>query len=344
VQGKFLAAANAKRDNPFLEAVALHRVKQSGREHRTGSADRMAMRYRAAFHIDDLRVQAEFFCDSNDNRRKGLIDLDPLDVPSGSASALECLLDCWHRTQSEHAGLDRRYALGDESCHRSDALLVGPTPTGPENWGGLDAADAACWAGGQQSPIDITASTSARQPPLRINWSKRPDTIVNNGHTIQFDFAEGDPLHIGDRRYALKQFHFHHPSEHLIEGKQFAMEVHFVHAGTNGLAVIGMLMVAGKPNAIFKKIVSTMPQEKGLPVPANPAIDPGELLPTQRAYYHYEGSLTTPPCSETVDWIVLAHPIEVDKDDIARFAKLYPMNARPVQNRNRRFILSSGPL
>jgi carbonic anhydrase len=215
--------------------------------------------------------------------------------------------------------------------------------TGPEKWGGLDAADAACSAGGQQSPIDITATISARQPPLKIGWTKRPDTIVNNGHTIQLGFAEGNTLDVGERRYALKQFHFHHPSEHLVEGKRFAMEVHFVHAGTDGMAVVGVLVVAGKPNAMFKKIVSTMPREEGSPVPADPAIDPRGLLPTQRAYYHYEGSLTTPPCSETVDWIVLTHPIEVDEDDIARFAKVYPMNARPVQNRDRRFILSSGP-
>ena len=216
--------------------------------------------------------------------------------------------------------------------------------TGPEKWGGLDAADAACSAGGQQSPIDITATISARQPPLKIGWTKRPDTIVNNGHTIQLGFAEGNTLDVGERRYALKQFHFHHPSEHLVEGKRFAMEVHFVHAGTDGMAVVGVLVVAGKTNAMFKKIVSTMPREEGSPVPADPAIDPGGLLPTRRAYYHYEGSLTTPPCSETVDWIVLTHPIEVDEVDIARFSKLYPMNARPVQKRERRFILSSRPL
>ena len=216
--------------------------------------------------------------------------------------------------------------------------------TGPEKWGSLDAASTACSAGSQQSPIDITAPVNARQPILGISWNKRPDTIVNNGHTIQLDFAEGNTLHIGDRKYALKQLHFHHPSEHLIAGKRFAMEAHFVHAGTDGLAVIGTLMVAGKPNAIFKKIVSTMPQEEGAPAGADPAIDPGGLLPPQRAYYRYEGSLTTPPCSETVDWIVLTHPMEVDEDDIGRFTKLYPMNARPVQNRDRRFILSSGPL
>ena len=214
---------------------------------------------------------------------------------------------------------------------------------GPDKWGGLDPADAPCAAGGQQSPIDITGPISARQPPLQINWGKRPDKMINNGHTIQLSFAEGDTLQMGDRKYSLQQFHFHHPSEHLVEGKRFAMEAHFVHSAADGLAVVGVLMVAGKPNAVFKKIVSTMPLEEGPAIPADPAIDPSRLLPPQRAYFHYEGSLTTPPCSETVDWIVLAHPIQVDEADIAHFAKLYPMNARPVQQRDRRFILSSGP-
>src|SRR5215472_6580539 len=213
---------------------------------------------------------------------------------------------------------------------------------GPEKWGGLDAADAACSAGGHQSPIDITGAITARQAPLRISWTKAPDKITNNGHTIQLDATEGETLRLGDRSYALKQFHFHHPSEHLVEGKRFAMEAHFVHAGADGLAVIGVLMVAGKPNAVFKRIVATMPSEEGPAVSADPAIDPSRLLPAHRGYFHYEGSLTTPPCSETVDWIVLTRPIEVDEADIMRFAKLYPMNARPVQKLDRRFILSSG--
>jgi carbonic anhydrase len=214
---------------------------------------------------------------------------------------------------------------------------------GPDKWGGLDAADAACSAGGQQSPIDITGAIAAQQPQLKLHWVKRPDKIVNNGHTIELEFAEGDTLLLGDRSYALKQFHFHHPREHLVEGKRFAMEAHFVHAGADGLAVVTVLMVPGKPNAVFKKIVATMPPEEGPAVPADPAIDPNRLLPVRRTYFHYEGSLTTPPCSETVDWIVLAHPIEVDETDIASFGKLYAMNARPVQKRDRRFILSSSP-
>jgi len=216
--------------------------------------------------------------------------------------------------------------------------------SGPDKWGNLDAADQVCSVGHQQSPIDITGAVTARQSPLKISWSKRPDTIVNNGHTIQLNFAEGDRLKVGDRSYELKQFHFHHPSEHRVEGNAFAMEAHFVHAAEGGgLAVVGVFIVPGKSNPVFNKIVSTMPGEEGPPVAADRSIDPNALLPAHRAYYHYEGSLTTPPCSETVDWLLLAHRLEVAGDDIARFAKLYPMTARPIQNRDRRFILSSSP-
>ncbi|MBR0799662.1 carbonic anhydrase [Bradyrhizobium jicamae] len=216
--------------------------------------------------------------------------------------------------------------------------------TGPDKWGDLDASNAVCSTGNQQSPIDITGTVTTRQPSLRLNWSKRPDTIVNNGHTIQLNFAQGDTLEVGDRSFGLTQFHFHHPSEHVVDGKRYAMEVHFVHAaGEAGLAVVGVFIAPGKTNAVFNKIVSTMPEEEGAPVPADPGIDPGRLLPAQRRYYHYEGSLTTPPCSQTVDWLVLAHPVEAAEADIKRFAKLYPMNARPVQNRDRRFILTSNP-
>ena len=120
------------------------------------------------------------------------------------------------------------------------------------------------------------------------------------------------------------------------------MEAHFVHAAPAGeLAVVGVLIVPGKKNAVFGKIVSTMPQQAGTPVSADPGIDLSRLLPAERGYYHYEGSLTTPPCSQSVDWIVLARHIEVAETDIARFAKLYPMNARPVQKIDRRFILKS---
>ena len=214
--------------------------------------------------------------------------------------------------------------------------------TGPDKWGSLDAENGMCSTGTQQSPIDLTEPINARQPVLEVFWSKRPQTIVNNGHTIQLNLTDGGSLKIGDRSYGLTQFHFHHPSEHLVHGKAFAMEAHFVHTAADGsLAVIGVLLAPGRANTVFHKIVSTMPAEEGPPVPADPAIDPKGLLPTQRSYYHYQGSLTTPPCSETVDWLVCNKPVEVAAADIARFAKLYPTNARPVQKPNRRFLLIS---
>jgi carbonic anhydrase len=215
--------------------------------------------------------------------------------------------------------------------------------TGPDKWGGLDAANAACSTGSQQSPIDIAGAISAHQPPLKVNWSKRPDTIINNGRTIQLNFAQGGTLYVGDRSFGLTQFHFHRPSEHLVEGQRFAMEAHFVHtAEAGGLAIVGVFIVPGRANATFNKIVSTMPETEGPPVSADPGIDPSRLLPLRRGYYRYEGSLTTPPCSQTVDWFVLTERIEVREADIARFAKFFPMNARPAQKPDRRFILASG--
>ena len=212
--------------------------------------------------------------------------------------------------------------------------------TGPDKWGDLDTASNVCSVGSQQSPVDIIGSIKAQLPPLRIAWGKTADTIVNNGHTIELDAGKGG---FGGGPYRLLQFHFHRPSEHLIRGKSFPMEAHFVHAHASGaLAVVGALMVAGKPNPVFRKIITTMPTHEGETVKADPAINPNGLLPRRLGYYRYPGSLTTPPCSETVEWLLLADPIEVADADIAGFAKLYGMNARPAQKANRRAVLRSG--
>jgi len=213
---------------------------------------------------------------------------------------------------------------------------------GPAKWGELDPANQICTIGVQQSPVDIVSTVSANLFPLDIAWADKADTIVNNGHTIQLNMAEGSTLKLGGATFNLVQFHFHRPSEHLVDGKSFPMEVHFVHRMATGtLGVIGVLMQEGAANASFAKIVATMPQSEGPAVKADPAIDPNALLPAKRSYYRYEGSLTTPPCSEVVDWMVLTDPITVAADDVAAFAKLYPMNARPVQKDNRRFVLQS---
>ena len=213
---------------------------------------------------------------------------------------------------------------------------------GPDNWGKIDAASKVCTVGTQQSPIDIVHPIKAQLPPIKIAWHDRVETIVNNGHTIQLDVVPGSTLSLGNDSYTLVQFHFHHPSEHTIAGKPSAMEAHFVHQSNSGeLAVLGVMMKAGSANAVFKKIVETMPQHAGPPVKADKKIDPHALIPSERGYYRYEGSLTIPPCNETVSWLLLREPIQVAKADIDAFAKLFPMNARPVQSDNRRFVLMS---
>ena len=135
---------------------------------------------------------------------------------------------------------------------------------GPAKWGDLDAANKACAVGLQQSPIDIEGTIKSQLPVLKLNWGKSADTIVNNGHTIQLNFAEGSTLTLGDVKYKLLQVHFHRPSEHMIGGKNFPMEAHFVHRNdAGGLAVVGVLMAEGKPNTAFGKIVKTMPAAEG---------------------------------------------------------------------------------
>jgi len=214
---------------------------------------------------------------------------------------------------------------------------------GPAKWADLDQANRVCSAGAQQSPIDIGATIRAQLPPLKVTWDKHADTIVNNGHTIQVNLGDTSVLEYANANYRLVQFHFHHPIEHLIAGKSVAMEVHFVHANAAGArAAIGVLMTPGRANTVFSKIVSTMPEKEGPAVKADAGIDPNGLLPAARTYYRYSGSLTTPPCSEVVNWLLLTTPIQVADADIAAFAKLYAMNARPAQQPNRRFVLVSG--
>ncbi len=213
---------------------------------------------------------------------------------------------------------------------------------GPDNWGKLNAASKVCAAGTQQSPIDIVSPVKAQLPPIKIAWHDRCETIVNNGHTIQLDVVPGSTLSLGESGYTLLQFHFHHPSEHTIAGKPSAMEAHFVHQnGAGNLAVLGVMIKAGSNNAVFKRIVETMPKAAGPAVKADAKIDPHAFIPSERGYYVYEGSLTTPPCSETVTWLLLRESISVAQADIDAFAKLFPMNARPLQDENRRFVLMS---
>lgn len=212
--------------------------------------------------------------------------------------------------------------------------------TGPEHWGDLGAENGACSAGSQQSPLDITGAIEARLPAIQLDWPKG-GTILNNGKTIQVDVPAGGTLRRGARVYELAQYHFHAPSEHRVEGQRFAMEAHFVHrhAASGGLGVFGVLLAPGAANPSFAALAAAFPGE-GAEASAD-GIDPAGLLPTSLAYWTYEGSLTSPPCSENVAWMIARTPVEVAAQDIAAFTARYPMNARPVLPAKRRFILTA---
>ena len=212
----------------------------------------------------------------------------------------------------------------------------------PEKWGELSADFKACKLGMEQTPIDLKGAIRARfDKPLSLAYQPVGGKIVNNGHTIQVNLEKGCSCSIEGTSYELLQFHFHHPSEHLLAGKPFAMELHLVHKAENGaLAVLGAFIREGAENPLLAPIFDTMPGKANAEAALAP-LDPSGLLPLARAYFRYMGSLTTPPCSEGLTWTVFKEPIEASPEQIRKFAALFPHNARPVQQRHHRYLLEA---
>jgi len=215
---------------------------------------------------------------------------------------------------------------------------------GPAEWGHLSDNFAACEQGKEQSPINLSNPTPAKLAAFAVQYAATPLTVVNNGHTIQVNIPEGsgNSLTLDGDRYDLLQYHFHHPSEHTVDGKPAPMEVHLVHknAKTGALAVLGMMMVPGAANPTIAAIWEAMPKAEGpAKTVAGVSLNPETLLPAKRTFLRYEGSLTTPPCSEVVHWVNLKDPISVSQAQLDQFSALFPLNARPVQPLNRRYLL-----
>ena len=215
--------------------------------------------------------------------------------------------------------------------------------TGPEQWGGLDPCFALCDSGSRQSPVDLAdAVPVAVGDTLDIRWQTTDAYVLDSGHTIQVDMAEGSGIVLEGREFSLEQFHFHLPSEHTVGGARYAMEVHFVHVAAAGdLAVIGTFIDIGEEDANIQRIWKAVPAHGASPVTLS-GFDPGTLFPTGRAYSRYAGSLTTPPCSEVVNWVVMAEPTFASQAQVDIFSKLHPPNARPVQPLNGRTITLHG--
>ncbi|MBI5971066.1 MAG: carbonic anhydrase family protein [Deltaproteobacteria bacterium] len=203
---------------------------------------------------------------------------------------------------------------------------------GPEHWGGMSKEFEKCSKGARQSPIDITGAAVEKSPAIDFAYKPTKLKLWNNGHTVQVNYETGSFITVGKEKYQLAQFHFHNPSEHTLGNKPFAIELHLVHKNAKGaLAVVGILLEEGAENLAYKAVFANLPKNADTKIDADLSINAETLLPSDRTYYRYDGSLTTPPCSEGVNWFVLKTPIQLSKEQLASYNGIFKKTNRPVQ-------------
>ena len=256
--------------------------------------------------------------------------------------ATVCLIGTLHACQVDqgkqtHAE-DERDAMHGEGSGDGQVHWSYEGDTGPDRWDSLDPSFAVCNSGMRQSPIDLAGATPRGGGELDIQWQPADAQVLDNGHAIQVDVGGESSITLEGRRFSLVQFHFHLPSEHTVDGNASLMEVHFVHQAEEGdFAVIGVFSNAGEADPAIRSIHAAIPGSGDAPATLA-EFDPRALLPEGRSYFRYDGSLTTPPCSEVVSWVVMTESTSVSREQADTFAALYPVNARPVQPLNQRSI------
>jgi carbonic anhydrase len=257
------------------------------------------------------------------------------------------LVSCQSDAEHEAVGDQAHQETPDDQSHHVHWSYEGNE--GPEHWAELCPEFAICGEGKRQSPIDLSNASVVDSISVRRNYQpssvrvahhEHVIDIVDNGHTIQVTYDEGSTLLLPEGEFELEQFHFHLPSEHTVEGQQYAMELHLVHQSASGnLAVVGVLIEEGVHNPIFAKLVDNLPREPGqVSHFENVKVNIDDIMPADSRHYHYTGSLTTPPCLEGVQWFILVRPIELSADQIAKFRNVINGNNRPVQPRHGRQI------
>ena len=213
--------------------------------------------------------------------------------------------------------------------------------TGPDHWSDLSPDFATCKTGKAQSPVNLGRGKPADLRPLQLHYRATSLELVNNGHTVQVNVEQGSWLRFDNKEYELKQFHFHTPSEHRIFARELPLEIHFVHKSRDGeLAVIGALArISYRPHMALNRLWEHLPKTTGEKSNAGGMhFNPISLLPVKRDYLTYQGSLTTPPCSEGVRWIVFREPIRISDSLVRKFTRAVGDNARPVQPLNGRMV------
>jgi carbonic anhydrase len=231
-----------------------------------------------------------------------------------------------HWSEAPHRAAVARAAAPKKAAHAEHWSYQGEG--GPDQWGQMKPEFSMCSSGKRQSPIDIRDGINVQLDPVQFDYKPTNFRVIDNGHTVQVNLSPGNSIEVMGRRFELLQFHFHRPSEERINGRQFDMVAHLV-------------LDRGSVQPIVQTIWNNLPLEKGEELPAKAMIDLNSLLPADRGYFTYMGSLTTPPCSEGVLWMVMKNPVSISPEQIGIFTRLYPMNARPIQAASGRLIKGS---
>lgn len=233
---------------------------------------------------------------------------------------------------------------GDSKSHHGSHWTY-EGESGPAHWGELSADYAICSKGQGQSPIDISGAQDQDVADIEFSYEDSAINILNNGHTVQVNYDAGSLISVDGVDYQLLQFHFHTPSEHTVGGRSFDTELHLVHKNDAGeLAVVGVLMARGAQNEAFADIWANLPEHAGNVETLDVYVNADDLLPADRSSYRYTGSLTTPPCSENVKWIVLKTPIELSNEQVDKLHAIIDDNNRPVQPVHTRKVISDKAL
>ena len=253
-----------------------------------------------------------------------------------------------------HAKADKHGAKPDEEKETAEKGDKGDKPekavhqvhwsysgaAGAANWHKISPDYALCGQGQRQSPIDIKDGVRVNLDGIKFDYKPSALKVINNGHTIQVAYDPGSTISVGGTTFELVQFHFHRPAEERVNGRPFDMVAHLVHKSKDGaLAVVAVLMMAGDENPFIKSLWNHLPLDVGMDeVPTGVTVDATQLLPKIRGYFTYMGSLTTPPCSEGVRWIVMRTPVQVSRTQVNTFGRLYENNARPIQPAHARLV------
>ena len=213
---------------------------------------------------------------------------------------------------------------------------------GPQHWSSLDEKYTMCSNGLSQSPINITNTIQSNLPQIVLKNITKANDFKNNGHTIQVSFKKGNTLSLNNKIYELKQMHFHAPSENKINSKSYPMEAHLVHSSKKGeLLVLALMFEYGEENIMINQLLRNLPKVQNEKHTLKSDIYVYNILPTNKDYYSFTGSLTTPPCSEGVTWLVLKNAVTLSTSQLKDFEEVMPTNNRPLQKLNSRYILEN---